>query len=85
VCLSVIDPAHAVTAKTVLTMQNPDELSADLASSKQEYHVTDAAGAYVHVWQGCMIMHIPAGPFVPASVVLMVVASWLWLCMRARP
>lgn len=37
------------------------------------------------MWQGCMIMHIPAGPFVPASVVLMVMSSWLWLCMRARP
>lgn len=40
----VIDPAHAVTSKTVLTMQNPDELTADLAASKQEYHVTDAKG-----------------------------------------
>jgi hypothetical protein len=48
VCLAVIDPAHAVTAKTVLTMQNPDELSADLAASKQEYHVTDAAGACMY-------------------------------------
>jgi hypothetical protein len=40
----VIDPAHAVTAKTVLTMQNPDELSADLATAKQEYQITDATG-----------------------------------------
>lgn len=43
-CPAVIDPAHAVTTKTVLTMQNPDELTADLAASKQEYHVTDATG-----------------------------------------
>lgn len=41
---AVIDPAHAVTAKTVLTMQNPDELSADAAAAKQQYEVTDATG-----------------------------------------
>jgi hypothetical protein len=30
-------------------------------------------------------MHFPAGPFVPASVVLMVVSLCMWLCMRAMP
>lgn len=43
-CQAVVDPAHAVTVKTVLTMQNPDELSADLAAAKQEYQITDATG-----------------------------------------
>ena len=41
---AVIAPEYAVSAKTKMTMQNPDEINTDAGHAAQEYHVTDANG-----------------------------------------